>query len=105
MRIRQLQTASDNLIYLESMEIQFEAAEKFRRGETDQAILMLQNHLRCLAEVDLDAYQLTSLKGYVEARIEQYKVLKDSGSRIERNVGSAVRPAMNGGSTDKRKAR
>ncbi len=61
----------------ESIRIQAEAGEKFKLGQTEEAMELLQNHLNELvAETGLDPAKMTLLKRPVESRIQQYSVLK-----------------------------
>ncbi len=63
----------------DSLRIQSEAAEKFRMGQTDEALAMLQEHLQTLGDPQsgLDPTQTRLLTRSVESRLDQYKVLKN----------------------------
>ncbi|MFL5243983.1 MAG: type II secretion system protein GspD [Gemmataceae bacterium] len=58
------------------LEIQREAAEHFKNGETDQALDLLQGYLAALPGAQLDPEWVTRLRRPVEARLTQYKTLK-----------------------------
>lgn len=60
----------------EGLDVQKEAAQKFRTGQTDAAIDMLREYVASLNDAQLEPGQLTLLKRPVEARLEQFKILK-----------------------------
>src|SRR5262249_19249636 len=60
----------------EGLDAQKDAAQKFRTGQTDAAIDLLQDYIAGLNDAQLDPGQLTLLKRPVEARLQQFKILK-----------------------------
>jgi type II secretory pathway component GspD/PulD (secretin) len=58
------------------LEIQRQAAEHFKNGETDQALDVLQGYLASLPGAQLDPEWVTRLRRPVEARLKQYQTLK-----------------------------
>jgi Flp pilus assembly secretin CpaC len=64
----------------EGLTVQQEAAQKFRTGQTDVAIDMLQDYIARLGESkeskDLDPNQLSLLRRPVESRLQQFRILK-----------------------------
>ncbi|HEY7307799.1 MAG TPA: hypothetical protein VH643_00425 [Gemmataceae bacterium] len=58
------------------MKVQSEALERFRSGQTDEALAMLQDYLGQLAEEQLDPGQLSLLRRSVESRMQQFKIMK-----------------------------
>jgi type II secretory pathway component GspD/PulD (secretin) len=61
----------------EALEVQSAAAEKFRSGQAEAAIDMLQDHIAKLQEVQLDPGQLTLLRRPLESRLQQFKLLRE----------------------------
>jgi type II secretory pathway component GspD/PulD (secretin) len=60
----------------EGQKVQSDAAEKFRSGQTDAAIEMLNDYLLHLQDYPLDPGQLTLLRRPVESRLQQFKLLR-----------------------------
>jgi type II secretory pathway component GspD/PulD (secretin) len=60
----------------DGLDVQSTAAEKFRTGQPDAAIDMLQDHLAFLAEQQLEPGQLTQLRRPIESRLQQFKLLR-----------------------------
>jgi type II secretory pathway component GspD/PulD (secretin)/tetratricopeptide (TPR) repeat protein len=60
----------------DGQEVQREAAEKFRTGQTDAAIDMLQDYIARLGDAQLEPSQLALLRRQPEARLQQFKLLK-----------------------------
>jgi type II secretory pathway component GspD/PulD (secretin) len=60
----------------DGMQVQTQAMEKFRSGQSEEAIAMLQEHVAHLQEEELDPGKLTLLRRPVESRIAQLKLLK-----------------------------
>jgi type II secretory pathway component GspD/PulD (secretin) len=58
------------------LDAQREAAEKFRTGQYDEAVAILQSYLDTLEEQQLEAPQRAQLKRPVDARLSQYRLLK-----------------------------
>jgi type II secretory pathway component GspD/PulD (secretin) len=64
------------------LEISREAAERFRKGETDAALEMLRNYLSDLEDQQLTPQQVTLLKRPVESRYQQFKLLKTQADLV-----------------------
>ncbi len=60
----------------QGMDVQTQALERFRSGQTDSAIDMLQDHLIRLSEEQLEPGQLTLLRRPVQSRLDQFKIMK-----------------------------
>jgi type II secretory pathway component GspD/PulD (secretin) len=60
----------------EGLTVQSTAAEKFRSGQGDAAIEMLQDHIAFLNEQQLEPGQLTTLRRPIESRLQQFKLLR-----------------------------
>jgi type II secretory pathway component GspD/PulD (secretin) len=60
----------------DSLKVQADAAEKYRSGQPDAAIELLQEHLATLQEQQLEPGQLTLLRRPVESRLQQFKLLR-----------------------------
>jgi type II secretory pathway component GspD/PulD (secretin) len=56
--------------------VQSEARDRFAAGQGDEAIEMLQDFIAHLGEEQLDPGQLTQLKRPVQARLDQFRLLK-----------------------------
>jgi type II secretory pathway component GspD/PulD (secretin) len=72
----------------QGMEAQSQAAEKFRAGQTDEAIDMLQDHLNTLLEQQLDPGQLTLLRRPIESRLHQFRLMKQQAEFASRSQQS-----------------
>jgi type II secretory pathway component GspD/PulD (secretin)/tetratricopeptide (TPR) repeat protein len=60
----------------EGLETQREAAEKFRAGQTDAALELLQDYVARIETEKLEPGQLTLLKRPVESRLSHFRLLK-----------------------------
>ncbi len=60
----------------DGLEVQRDASEKFRTGQTDAAIEMLQDYLAQLNDAQLELGQVALLRRPVEARLQNFKLLK-----------------------------
>ncbi len=60
----------------EGLDVQSQALERFRTGQTDVAVDMLQEHLARLAEEQLDPAQLALLRRPIDSRLQQFQLLK-----------------------------
>jgi type II secretory pathway component GspD/PulD (secretin) len=60
----------------EGFKSQEESARRFRSGETDRALEILQEYLSLVADTGLDSNSTSLLRRPVEARLQQYKTLK-----------------------------
>jgi type II secretory pathway component GspD/PulD (secretin) len=73
----------------EGQEVQREASEKFRTGQTDAAIELLQEYLAQLNDAQLELGQVALLRRQPESRLQQFKLLKaqrDFASELEGGV-------------------
>jgi type II secretory pathway component GspD/PulD (secretin) len=79
----------------DALTVQAQALERFRAGQTDVAVDMLQEYLARLAEEQLDPGQLALLRRPIDSRLQQFQLLKaqaelssnrfDEKSRIVKN--------------------
>jgi type II secretory pathway component GspD/PulD (secretin) len=60
----------------EGLSIQAQALERFRTGQTDVAVDMLQEYLARLSEEQLDPGQLSLLRRPIDSRLQQFQLLK-----------------------------
>jgi type II secretory pathway component GspD/PulD (secretin) len=60
----------------EGLTIQTQALERFRTGQTDTAVEMLQDYLDRLGNEQLDASQLSMLRRPIDSRLQQFQLLK-----------------------------
>ncbi|HEY7425906.1 MAG TPA: hypothetical protein VH682_16870, partial [Gemmataceae bacterium] len=60
----------------QGMKVQSDALERFRSGQTEEAVAMLQDYLGQLAEEQLDPGQLTLLRRPIESRVQQFRLMK-----------------------------
>jgi type II secretory pathway component GspD/PulD (secretin) len=60
----------------EGLTIQAQALERFRSGQTDAAVDMLQDYLDRLNNEQLDASQLSMLRRPIDSRLQQFNLLK-----------------------------
>src|SRR5262249_52924636 len=74
----------------EGLEVQRQAAEKFRTGQAEEALNFLVDYLARLENVPLDPGQLTLLKRPVEARLKNFELLKEQKEFAERTNASRV---------------
>jgi type II secretory pathway component GspD/PulD (secretin) len=63
-------------LHRDALEAQRQAAAKFRTGQTDEALDLLQDFLSRLGDESLDASQLALLRRPVESRLKRYRLLK-----------------------------
>jgi type II secretory pathway component GspD/PulD (secretin)/tetratricopeptide (TPR) repeat protein len=75
----------------EGQEVQREASEKFRTGQTDAAIEMLQEYLAQLNDAQLELGQVALLKRQPEARLQQFKLLKAQRDFLNEQDGQVRR--------------
>jgi len=60
----------------QNMKIQADALERFRSGQTDNAVDMLNDYLAQLSQEQLDPGQLTLLRRPIESRVQQFRLMK-----------------------------
>jgi type II secretory pathway component GspD/PulD (secretin) len=75
-RMEALRNVKFQALRQESLDLQKDAAEKFRTGQTDAAIEMLQEFVARLDKEQLDPGQISMLKRPVESRLTRFKLLK-----------------------------
>lgn len=73
---KQMQKVLFEKLRQDGLEAQRDASEKFRAGQTDQALEALQDYLTRVQEEKLDPSQVALLKRPVESRISQFRLLK-----------------------------
>lgn len=73
---RQRQKILFDKLRQDGLEVQREAADKFRAGQQESALEMLQDHLAKLSEEKLEPGQLTVLRRPVESRLSHFRLLK-----------------------------
>jgi type II secretory pathway component GspD/PulD (secretin) len=66
----------------EGLNVQSQALERFRSGQTDVAEEMLQEHLARLAEEQLDPGQLALLRRPIDSRLQQFRLLKQQSELV-----------------------
>jgi type II secretory pathway component GspD/PulD (secretin) len=92
-RYKQRQKILFEQLRAEGLDVQARASEKFRAGQHDVAMDMLQDYVASLSDKQLDPGQLTLLKRPAEARLNQFKVLKAQKDMAE-GVKNAHRTGM-----------
>jgi type II secretory pathway component GspD/PulD (secretin) len=70
----------------EGLKAQNDAAEKFRTGQTDLALQILDEYLDSLTKVDLDPNQIAQLRRPIESRRSQFALLKAQAEFKDRNT-------------------
>jgi type II secretory pathway component GspD/PulD (secretin) len=85
----------------EGLEVQRSAAEKFRTGQTDAALDQLNDYLARLNDAELDPSQVNLLRRPVEARLEQFKLLKSQRDFLAQDAKNAQKHTV---IADKRRA-
>jgi type II secretory pathway component GspD/PulD (secretin) len=63
-------------LHRDGLEVQKQAREKFRTGQTDEALDLLQNYLAQLGEHQFTGTQMALLRRPIEARLSRYRLLK-----------------------------
>ncbi len=75
-RTRALREVKFQQLRQKSMDVQTQALDRFRSGQTDAAVDMLQDYLVELSQEQLDAGQLTLLRRPIESRVQQFRLMK-----------------------------
>ncbi len=75
-RTRALREVKFQQLRTEGLNVQAQALERFRTGQTDVAVDMLQEYLARLAEEQLDPAQLAMLRRPIDSRLQQFQLLK-----------------------------
>jgi type II secretory pathway component GspD/PulD (secretin) len=76
MRTRALREVKFQQLRTEGLNVQAQALERFRIGQTDAAVDMLQEYLAHLSEEQLDPAQLAMLRRPIDSRLQQFQLLK-----------------------------
>jgi type II secretory pathway component GspD/PulD (secretin) len=92
--LKKMRQVAFDMLRSKGLDVQRDAAAKFRAGQTEEALLLLEGYLTELMGVDLNPGQLTVLKRPVESRLAQFKLLREQGrlraglaqSREEKNA-------------------
>jgi type II secretory pathway component GspD/PulD (secretin) len=95
----------------EGLEVQRDASEKFRTGQTDAAIDMMQDYLAQLNDAQLELGQVALLRRPVESRLQQFKLLKaqrdfiaEQDGVVKRSHDSKTREMLNEQNKEKKVA-
>lgn len=75
-QVKDLQEVKYQKLRTQGLETQDEANRRFRAGETERALEVLQEYLSILPDSGLDNESVNRLRRPVEARLNQYKSLK-----------------------------
>lgn len=75
----------------DSLDIQQDASDRFRAGDVDLAIEMLQDHLIKLGEKRVDPEKLALLRRPIESRVQRFKLLKTQKDIEARRNGPKVK--------------
>jgi type II secretory pathway component GspD/PulD (secretin) len=101
-RTRAMREVKFQQLRTEGLNVQAQALERFRTGQTDLAVDMLQEYLARLAEEQLDPTQLAMLRRPIDSRLQQFQLLKAqadlANSRFDersRHVKSDIAKAKN----------
>ena len=69
----------------QGLDAQREAAEKFRAGQADAAVDILQDYLAMLGDQQLESNKVALLKRPVESRLQHFKLLKAQKEFLEKD--------------------
>jgi type II secretory pathway component GspD/PulD (secretin) len=75
-RTRAMREVKFQQLRTEGLNVQAQALERFRTGQSDQAVDMLQEYLTRLAEEQLDPTQQAMLRRPIDSRLQQFQLLK-----------------------------
>jgi type II secretory pathway component GspD/PulD (secretin) len=75
-RTRAMREVKFQQLRTEGLNVQAQALERFRTGQTDLAVDMLQEYLARLSEEQLDPTQLALLRRPIDSRLQQFQLLK-----------------------------
>jgi type II secretory pathway component GspD/PulD (secretin) len=75
-RTRAMREVKFQQLRTEGLSIQTQALERFRTGQTDVAVDMLQDYLLRLSEEQLDPGQFSLLRRPIESRLQAFQLLK-----------------------------
>jgi type II secretory pathway component GspD/PulD (secretin) len=76
LRVQGMRKIKVEQLRTEGLKIQAQALERFRTGQTDLAVDMLQEWLARLSEEQLDPAQLAMLRRPIDSRLQQFQLLK-----------------------------
>ena len=75
-RTRAMREIKFQQLRTEGLSTQSQALERFRTGQTDVAVEMLQDYLMRLSDEQLDPGQLSLLRRPIDSRLQQFQLLK-----------------------------
>jgi type II secretory pathway component GspD/PulD (secretin) len=75
-RTKAMQEVKFQQLRQRGMDVQTQALERFRSGQTDSALDMLQDYLTELSQEQLEAGQLSLLRRPIESRVQQFRLMK-----------------------------
>ena len=75
-RTKAMQEVKFQQLRQRGMDVQTQALERFRIGQTDAALDMLQDYLAELSQEQLEAGQLSLLRRPIESRVQQFRLMK-----------------------------
>jgi type II secretory pathway component GspD/PulD (secretin) len=99
-RTRALREVKFQQLRSEGLDVQSKALERFRAGQSDVAVDMLEEYLAHLADEQLDPAQMALLRRPIDSRVQQFRLLKqqtelvnnrfdDKSRRVQKEVLSA----------------
>lgn len=75
-QLKAMQDVRYQALQLENIKVLQEAQERFRVGETDRALELLNDQLSALREAQLDPQRIAKLRRPVESQLERFRALK-----------------------------
>ncbi len=75
-RTRAMREVKFQQLRTEGLNVQAQALERFRTGQTDMAVDMLQEYLAKLSEEQLDSAQMSMLRRPIDSRLQQFQLLR-----------------------------
>ncbi len=75
-RTRAMREIKFQQLRTDGLSVQAQALERFRTGQTDLAVDMLQEYLARLSEEQLDPAQMAMLRRPIDSRLQQFQLLK-----------------------------
>ncbi len=75
-RTRAMREVKFQQLRTDGLSVQAQALERFRTGQTDLAVDMLQEYLARLSEEQLDPAQMAMLRRPIDSRLQQFQLLK-----------------------------
>jgi type II secretory pathway component GspD/PulD (secretin) len=75
-RTRAMREVKFQQLRTDGLNVQAQALERFRTGQTDLAVDMLQEYLARLSEEQLDPAQMAMLRRPIDSRLQQFQLLK-----------------------------